>query len=79
MTAGRNEVRLAPGGNAIAWHRPFPGDDRAWLVIEEDPDIGVEHTWHRDDHVADWPVMSSGTVAGAAERRPPGASAGTTD
>lgn len=55
-----NQVRLAPSGTALAWHRPLVEDDDAtpWLVVEEDPVYGVEHTWRGDEHVADWTVLT---------------------
>lgn len=59
-----NEVRQRPDGGAIAWHRPEIEDDDAqpWLVIEEDPLYGVEHTWHPDEDVADWTILPPATT-----------------
>jgi hypothetical protein len=55
-----NQVRIAPDGAAIAWHRPDADDDaRPWLVIEQDPMVGVDHTWHPHEHVASWTVLQA--------------------
>lgn len=55
----RNEVRISPNGEALAWHRPgFAGDGQPWLVIHEDPDVaGVETEWTYDANVECWTVL----------------------
>lgn len=60
-----NEVRRRPDGGAIAWHRPEIEDDDAqpWLVVEEDPLYGVEHTWQPEEHVAGWTVLLPATTS----------------
>lgn len=66
-----NQVRRSPDGAAIAWHRPeVEGDDaQPWLVIEEDPMCGVDHTWHPDEHVANWTVLDTALDQMAGEQR----------
>lgn len=56
-----NQVRIAPEGAAIAWHRPEVEDDDAqpWLVVEQDPMFGVDHTWQPDEHVASWTILGA--------------------
>lgn len=63
MNPPYNQVRVRPDGNAIAWHRPEVEDDDAhpWLVVEQDPMYGIDHTWQTAEHVASWPVLGTPT------------------
>lgn len=55
-------VRISPDGELIAWYRPYQPttqDPRPWLVISEDPALGVEHEWQPDSAVADWAALNA--------------------
>jgi hypothetical protein len=62
-------VRISPDGTQLAWHRPYaPGsfiDGRPWLVLSEDPALGVDHEWMPDSAVAGWIALEDPAVVRA--------------
>lgn len=57
----RNEVRISPNGDRLAWYRPDGDRFRPWLVIDEDPAmLGVETQWHPDAYVHGWTPLLPG-------------------
>ena len=62
-------VRISPDGTQLAWHRPYaPGssiDGRPWLVVSEDPALGVDHEWMPESAVAGWIVLEDPAVVRA--------------
>lgn len=52
----RNEVRISPDGEYLAWYRPgCEGDAYPWLVIYQG---AFELAWESDARVAGWTVLA---------------------